>query len=216
MSLSNILSFKSQPPTPNTLADYFGTAKIDFKLINPADYAHVVIDVQKQFCDPLYGRRGTIHTEEISRKIAHSMPLFRQFGIQTLVIYMGRPQDHIRVAAGGFHNIKTIKSDLVFKKEEKSPFSSPDFLPLLHDHGIKNMLVSGFNAGACVFDTVVDSLEQGFNVAVMKDLVGQDENRDDLIPVYLEQMQRRFGAYMTSSKEAYEFLGALTPHTHAV
>ena len=57
--------------------------------------ALLVIDVQKEFCDPA-GRRGNGETEEISGRIQSIVPAFRKAGVPVYAVYFSRNGEKIR------------------------------------------------------------------------------------------------------------------------
>ena len=189
------LSFKS-------LASFFGKEKLDFKLIEPHEYAHLVIDVQRQFCDPSYSVSGTKTTDNIARGIARLTPLFREAGIPTYMIYKQRWSEPSEQAWGGFHRVKPAKGDVVFGKHMHSAFEYTDLGDQLRARGIKTLLVSGFDIECCINASVQDALREDFNVWVLKDCIG---NGGRQMPGYLEgyfKLMTDNGAELMHSSEA--------------
>ena len=190
----------SSEPQAKTLAEFFGVDVVDFgPNINErvkSETAHVIIDVQREFCDPTHERnRGNKETDRISGVIADSIaPKFREAGMPTFLIYY---TDDIKngdadTACGGFHKIKPEDGDELVAKNTDSAFHSGNFRELLEERGIKNLIVSGFNANSCVKRTVYSAKEEGINVCILKDGVGNDNcNKLDTLSETFAMMKEK-------------------------
>lgn len=195
---------------PPSLAEFFGLDRVDFKLIDPSTFAHVIIDVQREFCDPEYGNQGSNHTRDISQKIAEIKPHFTRAGVQTVIIYYaeyGRePLDHSR---GGLYLVKKDPNDLQLVKATDSAFADDEIADILKARNIKNLLVSGFNAGACVYTSVRDGLSKGFRIALLEDCIGQNgHNGQYKVSDYIENMTE-LGVCKMTADQALTSLSAL-------
>lgn len=109
-------------------------------------------------------------------------------------------------ALGGLYKITKEKGDISCPKFSQSAFHSGDFKGLLKRKNIQILLVSGFNASACVKDTVKDALKLGFSVGVLTDLVGEDGNR--AYEDFAFEDMRNMGAVLMSSAQALEIVAA--------
>lgn len=158
-----------------TLADFFGTGKIDFSLANPGDFVHVMIDVQREFCDPGYGSRGTGETDRIAGHIADVAAAFRSACVPTYMVYFSYSENiGPETAGGGFHRVRPVSGDILVGKWDDSAFASSDIKKIFQRNAVKGLIVSGFNLNACVRETVTDACDEGYAVIVMEDCVGND------------------------------------------
>jgi len=185
---------------PKTLAEFFGVDEVDFgPNINEEikkSTAHVIIDVQREFCDPAHQRnRGNKETDRISGVIADSIaPKFRKAGMPTYIIFFTDNIDspNIDKDSGGFYKIKPQDGDELVAKDTDSAFHSGNFKQMLEERGIKNLIVSGFNANSCVKRTVYSAREEGINVCVLEDGVGNDNcNKLDTLSETFEMMKNQ-------------------------
>lgn len=169
------------------LAEFLGVDTVDFKLVSPASCAHVIIDVQKEFCDPFHGMRGTFRTHRKASKIARIKPAFARAGVRTVVVYFGEEHEGLEEACGGFHKITIDENDILVKKNRDSAFEGSNIEEILKQHGIDTLFISGFNARACVRSTVLDGLQRHFNIALMADCIGQDKLYIPMFPMWHEE-----------------------------
>lgn len=213
----------AETPKNLTLAEFFGVGKYRFKRIKPSSFAHVVIDVQRVFCDPNLspgGRHppfGTPHTVEIASKIATIMPHFRAANINTCVVIYAAHEGY----EGELYKVKSEDSDIIIRKLGDAALWGRDSIPEgwrepgmddIHDElqkrNIKNLLVSGFNASACLSSNVYCALKKKYKVALLEDCIGENKGNENYIPQYIEQMVQ-IGAHVTTSNKALDFLQTL-------
>lgn len=141
----------------------------------PGETALLVIDVQEEFCDPNKGR-GNRETRQVSKKIKDLIPEFRKAGIPTYVIYFSyteKQPDKI-----DFYMFKPDKTDVLIAKDADSAFQGSDIKKILDEHKRTKLLACGFNLNACVYSTVMDARRNGFDVCVLRDLTGNDNEND--------------------------------------
>lgn len=155
------------------------------------DTALLVIDVQKEFCaEPdlldraLFNmRRGNQETKDVSARIQSLVPEFRKAGIPVYAVYFdlgGKPH---------FYNFKPVRGDVVLSKNNDSAFDRTDLKEILAEHGRKNLLTCGFNLNACVYQTAMDAVKEGFNVSLLRDLCGNDAVNDYEPAYYVNEMR---------------------------
>lgn len=61
-------------------------------------------------------------------------------------------------------------------KEYHSCFSSDDFRSYLESNNIKSILLCGFLAEYCVKQTAIDGIKSGYQISILKDLVGTGDD----------------------------------------
>ncbi|HTK84160.1 MAG TPA: isochorismatase family cysteine hydrolase, partial [Patescibacteria group bacterium] len=143
---------------------------------NRGELAVLVIDVQQEFCDPSHReRRGNRRTVKISDRIASMMPAFRAAGIPVYAIYFDSSK-RLRVRDVDWYKFRPEAGDICVAKNADSAFDGSDIKKILERNGHKTLLACGFNRSACVGKTVVDASIEGFNVLLLSDLVGNDNN----------------------------------------
>jgi ureidoacrylate peracid hydrolase len=174
----------------------------------PRDLALLVIDVQKEFCDP-EGKRGNRETRDVSQRIRQLVPAFRKAGVPVYVIYFSddakRPQDV------DFYEFRPEKGDFLLRKDDDSAFRGSDLDALLKKHDRKTLLACGFNLNACIFHTVMDARAKGYPVRLLRDLSGNDKNNDaSSTKGYLKRMTDE-GVVITSAADELRALAAAQP-----
>lgn len=158
---------------------FFAKEKVDPAPVKyepkPGETALLVIDVQEEFCDPKKGR-GNRETRQVSKKIKDLIPEFRKAGIPTYVIYFSyveKQPDKI-----DFYMFQPDKEDVLIAKDADSAFEGSNIKKILEEHKRTKLLACGFNLNACVYSTVMDARKNGFDVCVLRDLTGNDNEND--------------------------------------
>ena len=101
----------------------------------------------------------------------------------------------IKDALGGFEPAEKITF---------SCFGDSEFVKRLYQFGRNTIIVSGIEAHICVQQTVIDLLENGYNVFVVADCIG---SRRDTDRIYAEMRMRQAGAVITTMESVlFEFL----------
>ncbi|MGE3149039.1 MAG: cysteine hydrolase family protein [Pseudorhodoplanes sp.] len=74
----------------------------------------------------------------------------------------------------------------VIDKTRYSAFSTPQMLTCLHERGINSLIITGSETDVCVLATVLDAVDLGFRVIVVRDAVcsSSDAGHDALLRVY--------------------------------
>lgn len=168
----------------------------------PGDTALLVIDVQKEFCDPRK-KRGNQETDRIAKRIQSVIPAFRKASIPTYVIYFKGDNDVLaKLGRIDFHHFTPDPADMLIAKNRDSAFQGSPIGDILKRHNRTKILTCGFNLNACVYETVIDACKNGFEVSVLEDLVGNDNrNGSAYTPKYVRNM-KNLGVMFSSSDEA--------------
>ena len=177
MSFFDRLKRASEFLTPNALAQ----TKISYDpapgdIVLPGDLALLVIDVQKEFCDPK-GHRGNSETAEVSRRIGSLVPEFRKAGIPVYMVYFAYQEKKAKDI--DFYEVKPADNDILVAKNRDSAFRGSSIETMLQKAGHRKLLTCGFNLNACVYSTVMDARDNGFQVTLLRDLCGNDKANDD-------------------------------------
>ncbi|MBI1300023.1 MAG: isochorismatase family protein [Alphaproteobacteria bacterium] len=185
--------------------------------VTRSGFAHVVIDVQRGFCERgFWGPEhveGTKETERVAHHIASIMPAFRAARAQTVIIYSSPPKLDLRLsfetAFGGPYAIQKQQSDIVISKQDDGGFETSDIDSVLQTVGTRNLLVSGFNIKYCLPAFAGAAHDRGYNVAIMRDMAGQGRHFSaDSIQNALDKMEQS-GICVTESPAVLEFLNEL-------
>jgi len=157
--------------------------------IAKGDAALLVIDVQKEFADPAQGR-GNRETEQVTHRINSLIPAFRAAGLPAYVVYFSdferKPEDI------DFYIFRPIPEDKLIAKDHDSAFRGSEIKKILNADKRKTLITCGFNLNACVFKTVMDARDHGFEVVLLRDLTGNDNDNDrSKTEEHLEKMKKR-------------------------
>lgn len=164
------------------------------------EVALLVIDVQKEFCDPSK-KRGNQQTEVIAKRIRALVPQFRQASVPVYAIYFDWSAKKKKKEASevDFYEFQPEPEDVLVGKDRDSAFTGSDIEKILRKDGRKSLLVCGFNVSACVRDTVMDAREKGFDVTLLEDLAGNDNLNPRTPDAALKEM-RQAGIEITQSE----------------
>lgn len=170
------------------------------------EVALLVIDVQKQFCDPRTCR-GNRETKAISHRIKSLVPEFRKLAIPVYAVYYSAasPSSDLKL---DFYQFKPSATDTLILKHTDSAFASSNIKDILKKDNKKLLLVCGFNRSACVKSTVEDACQQGFKVCLLNDLIGNDNHNGPSDFHGIVAMQKA-GAMKVSSQAVLDSLPGL-------
>lgn len=158
--------------------------------------ALLIIDVQKEFADPAQGR-GNTETRNVTKRINSLIPAFRAAGMPAYVVYFSdyekNPQDI------DFYMFRPHPQDKLIAKDEDSAFKGSNIKKILKHDKRKTLLACGFNLNACVFKTVMDARDNGFEVILLRDLTGNDNDNDRTkTDAQIEKMKKRGVKFVNS------------------
>lgn len=117
----------------------------------------------------------------------------------------GGPENWALTEPGTFgYNLilNVLENEKVITKNHLSAFINPEFERYLKSEGKNHLLVMGGFTHACVKATVLDAIERGFEVTVLKDLVGSPDVLQEKHNLALEEMERK-GANMCLAEELF-------------
>ncbi|MBU6474689.1 MAG: isochorismatase family protein [Alphaproteobacteria bacterium] len=132
----------------------------------------LVIDVQREFCDPWYSR-GNKETKAVSERIQSIAPAFRRAGVPVYAVYYSTTGEKERRDID-FYKFLPASEDQLFAKSTDSAFESGRLKKALENDKRKLLLVCGFNQAACVKRTVLSARKEGYDVCLLEDLAGND------------------------------------------
>jgi len=73
---------------------------------------------------------------------------------------------------------KFVTKENVFEKSSFSVFKSKNFLEFLKENKIKKLYICGFDTDGCVFSTVIEAFDLGFDVKILEDLCASHHGRE--------------------------------------
>lgn len=141
--------------------------------LDKKELALLVIDVQREFADPAEGR-GNNETKRVTKKLTSLIPAFRAAGLPAYVVYFSRIKKPLQDI--DFYMFKPHEKDKLIAKDADSAFRGSDIGKVLKTDKRKTLLTCGFNLNACVYSTVMDARKNGYDVIVLSDLTGNDNN----------------------------------------
>jgi nicotinamidase-related amidase len=179
------------------------------------------VDVQREFCDPVFSERGNVKTDRIAKRIAAFSNILHDAGLPICWIYFDEQltaKEHDRIkskglqhlelvnqarfnhAGGGPHYVAADDGHFLIPKNEDSAFMSrpSPFRDLLIQRQTSDIIVTGFNYSACVWKTIQDALLEGYNIYLVRDLCGNDNKCSDSADDYIRE------AYFDFQQQAQE------------
>lgn len=138
------------------------------------EVALIVVDVQKEFCDPSsWAARGNDTTVQVAENISAFMPQLAQAGVPSRIVYSApEPLPPSRV---DLFKIAPEYPDDMLCKFNNCAFTGTQLQEKLQHQGAKLLLFAGFNTSACMAATL-RSLPSGFSACLLEDLTGNDED----------------------------------------
>jgi len=148
----------------------------------PKNAALIIVDVQKGFDDPGWGRRNNPSAEE---NIAKLLDAWRRAGSPIYHIrHRSRLKDSpLNPASAGFEFkeiVKPLPDEQVIEKEVNSAFIGTDLEKRLHNRGIETVVIVGLTTDHCVSTTARMAGNLGFQTYVISDATATfDRNGPD-------------------------------------
>jgi nicotinamidase-related amidase len=176
----------------------------------PSNAALIIVDVQKAFDDPRWGKRNNPQAEaNIARLLdawrAASRPIFH-------VQHSSRLRDSPFSPTAAGHAIKEIVAprtgEAVIKKSVNSAFIGTDLEERLRGSGIRTVVVSGLTTDHCVSTTARMAGNLGFDTYVVSDATatfdreGADGKRysaEEVHAVNLASLNQEFANIVTTN-----------------
>lgn len=183
-----------------SLAEFFGVPKVQFAL--------VIIDVQREFCDPTFQKHGTAHTKSVAENIARLTPEFRKLrDLSVYVVHYDTKNEGFANAKGGAFLVQSQPQEQITKTDMSAITSSP-LTERLKQKGITHLLLMGFNSSSCIYFTATEAMRAQFNVALLSDGIGESGHNldhDECVNANL-QMLHLYGALITDAETALSHL----------
>ena len=153
---------------------------------NKEEFALLIVDVQKKIINPIQNHDAILSNIEL---------LLRSYEILRENIFLSE-QNPIKLG----QTLKYLLPNKEFKKIEKMSFSiafENNVLNTFNIKKIKSLIICGFESHICVQQSVLDFLEQGYEVYVIADAIGSRNMHDHNIS--LDRMRSK-GAIITTTE----------------
>jgi len=128
--------------------------------VNKEDAVLVIIDIQERLMNAMAER------DQVYKNTALLVETARQFNIPVIV-----SEQYPRGLGSTVAEIKDHLEDYQYQLIEKTSFSVSDQLQEIMPPGRKTLIVTGTETHVCVYQTVRNMVEAGYNVHVAKDAV---------------------------------------------
>jgi nicotinamidase-related amidase len=178
--------------------------KTSLKKIFAKHAAFLVVDVQARFCDP-NGARGNYETNLISTRIQKLTPAFRKTGASLYAIFysgLSKPKEE----DADFFKFKPEAGDILIPKKSDSAFTNKKLQKCLKKNGTKTVFVLGVNFNACVCATARAAKQRGYQVYIVDNLTGNDNNNNYSDKIYARNMMKEEGIQFIDSAQSLKML----------
>ncbi len=98
-----------------------------------------------------------------------------------------------------YYNIEPQEGDFQFVKNTYDAFSNKDLPSTLQKMGIKTVIITGVYSTICIDASVKGAFSRGFNVVICKDLIADQDGKENDIATCLQQWSDLYG-YVVSSE----------------
>ena len=148
--------------------------------------ALLVIDVQKAFDDPVWGKRNNPGAEA---NIAHLLSEWRKHELPIIHIRhcSVEPDSPLRPGLPGNEfkeEARPLADEIQFSKSVNSAFIGTGLEKYLHEHSISSLVIVGLTTDHCVSSSVRMAANLGFNVTLISDATATFERTDNDGTVY--------------------------------
>lgn len=179
--------------------------------------ALLVLDVQKGFDDPYWGRRNNEGAEGNIFRLLTEWRNRKGHIIYTkhLSIEQGSPLHHRNKLGTEFKEIiKPIDGEIILTKNVNSGFIGTELESYLKQKTIKSVVITGLSTQHCVSTTTRMSSNLGFNTFLVSDAIaafeitdhkGKHHSAESIQELELAMLQKEFATIMTTE----EILGRL-------
>jgi len=154
--------------------------------IKKEEFALILIDVQQKIINPIKNHEMIVSNIEL---------LLRSYEILKENIYLSE-QNPIKLG----QTLKNLSPNKEFIKIEKMRFSiafENNIINSLREKNIKNLIICGFESHICIQQSVLDFLQEGYQVYVIADSIGSRNVLDHNIS--LDRMRSK-GAIITTTE----------------
>ncbi|PCJ95102.1 MAG: hypothetical protein COA45_12585 [Zetaproteobacteria bacterium] len=167
--------------------------------------AFIAVDIEDEFCNPdgKNGGQGNVFTHRVASKIAHIAPSFRALGIKNYLVYHGEGKT---LENNDFYILQPHKDDALVGKSTASALQSGDMRELLEEDRKKILLVSGVNHSCCVFEFVIDAMNDDYKVILLSDVSANGIMSE--FPIFPKRQKEMVdaGAMEATSAEVLQYL----------
>jgi nicotinamidase-related amidase len=179
-----------------------------------------ILDVQKGFDDPYWGKRNNPEAEENIARLQAEWRKRKGTILYTkhLSIQPESPLHHTNKEGTEFKEIiKPDPNEPIFTKQVNSAFIGTELETYLSDHQIKTVVITGLSTQHCVSTTTRMSGNLGYQTYLVSDAIaafeitdhkGKNHSADTIQELELAMLQKEFATIVTTT-EIIELLGQL-------
>lgn len=194
--------------------------------LNNANYALIAVDIQNDFCPG--GALAVKHGDRIIKPLNKLIEFFDRLEFPIIFTRDWHPPNHrsfkeyggiwpvhcVRGTKGAeFHPLLKVPKDAIIISKATEPdseaysgFQGTDLAQILKRLGSNKLFIGGLATDYCVKNTVIDALNNGFEVSVIKDCIkGVNLKKTDSATAIRYMLSK--GAKLISSQELLEILG---------
>jgi len=133
--------------------------------------ALMIVDMQDPFMN-------AISKQELKREIPHYLELIEYAKKENMPVFVleyswtGPTTEVIK------EKLRELEDVTYLIKESNSGFRTTDLEERLKEKGIKNIIMSGAYASACVIETSFDAIDKGFNLITSKEIISDGDPKN--------------------------------------
>jgi nicotinamidase-related amidase len=150
----------------------------------------VIIDVQEKLCRAM----DELILEKLTRNISILQEAARDLGIPVVVT-----EQYVKGIGETIPRLKDVVTEPTIEKMTFSCCGEAPFPERLKNLGRRQVIVTGMEAHVCVLQTVIDLLDEGYKVHLVKDAVMSRKKENWRVGV---EMAAAAGAVITSTEAA--------------
>lgn len=172
--------------------------------------ALLLIDVQKGFCDPFWGKRNNLQAEENIKKL---LTTFREkkkpvIHVQHLSSSCDSPLHPTNSGVELMDFAKPIFGERIFQKNVNSAFIGTNLQEILHQNSIDTLVIVGISTDHCVSTTARMAANIGFTTWVIADATiaferkgfdGACYSADNVHAIALASLHNEFATVMNTN-----------------
>lgn len=174
------------------------------------DSIFLIIDMQNDYCHRrgFYARRdgSSFCMDAVADKIVDFYHKLKHKEIAVVNFAIEYPEgDNPCIAGSWGAQYYGVEPELKFTKTEFSCFCNEKFCDFLWENRVKKIYICGFQTTFCVYNTLLSSVQHGYETFLVEDLIGEREK-------HLWKVEEVIGyakahAHVCSSTELLESLG---------